>query len=623
MGKPRIPPPVIAKYDKMRADGYSRPAATAACNVSLTWGQARDRKLRSASGDDVKYQAQVDKWGVPKTRAQMSPEARRALDDFAYFRRRYFGRVSSPWQEEAGNTIVELLATPQKEFVVINCPPGSGKSTLFTHDIPVWLTARNRAIRGLIGSRTEKQARTYTGRMKRTLERNTLALADDDLKRKGRAYDAEGVLAADYGSFRPSNPDVWRREEFIVEQADATSIDEKEPTWTAFGMDSGSLGWRVDYVLWDDVVDKTVIRTVEAMENQRTWWEDEAETRLEPDGLLVLQGQRMSSTDLYRHSLDMKAGADDEDEISEQPKYRHIIYKAHYEDICEGVHSPRDAQPYPNGCLLDPIRLPWRELSSIQRNRGAKYRVLYQQEDLDPATVLVQKAWIDGGRDAEGADCPGCWDNDRDVWQIPAGLSQPYMMIATADPSPTKFWSIQAWLYHPASEQRFLIDLIRQSMDAPDFLDWNANSNTFTGVMEEWQKKSEDLGIPFSYWIVESNAAQRFLLQYDHVRRWVAKHGCQIIPHQTHRNKSDPEFGVQTIAPHYRFGRVRLPGMQRTMARPTSLKLVDEVTRWPEGQTDDCVMAHWFLEWNLPQIYVAAKTIRREWRPTWLTGARA
>ena len=44
------------------------------------------------------------------------------------------------------------LSPRTKRYLVVNCPPGSGKSTLFAHDIPAWLTVRNRQIRGMIGS---------------------------------------------------------------------------------------------------------------------------------------------------------------------------------------------------------------------------------------------------------------------------------------------------------------------------------------------------------------------------------------------------------------------------------------------------------------------------------------
>lgn len=52
------------------------------------------------------------------------PEAaRQALEDFAKFRFRYFGRKSMPWQEEAANKVLEAIKTPHKEYIVMNEPP--------------------------------------------------------------------------------------------------------------------------------------------------------------------------------------------------------------------------------------------------------------------------------------------------------------------------------------------------------------------------------------------------------------------------------------------------------------------------------------------------------------------
>src|SRR6202012_4902296 len=45
----------------------------------------------------------------------LGPEARRALEDFGFFQRRYFGRIAYPWQVQAAEMVVELLASPYKE----------------------------------------------------------------------------------------------------------------------------------------------------------------------------------------------------------------------------------------------------------------------------------------------------------------------------------------------------------------------------------------------------------------------------------------------------------------------------------------------------------------------------
>jgi hypothetical protein len=450
--------------------------------------------------------------------------------------------------------------------------------------------------------------------------------------RLGLAVDAEATLQNDFGMFKPDSSEIWRAEAFTVLQEDDQPLSQKEPTWSAFGMDSGFLGGRFDLVIWDDVYDPRKMRSAESREDMRRWWDEVAETRLEPGGLLILQGQRMSADDIYRYALDKVAPPDEieledfdpEDAPSEWRKYHHISYKAHYEENCEQDHKP-DGAPWPEGCLLYPRRLPWRKLRHIKAQTPDRFEVLYQQSDVNPASVLVDPLWVSGGVGKDGVDYVGCWDNDRDLWEIPAGVSGDLFVVATADPSPSQYWALQCWAYNPETEFRYLLESYRRKMDAPSFLDWNHNDQKFTGIAEEWWHITNDMGRPITHWIIEANAAQKFILQYDHFKRWAAMRGVELVPHYTHsRNKGDPKYGVQMLAPLWRVGRVRLPGKQRTEARPHSLLLINEVTRWnPEGtgaRTDDCVMAQWFLEHNLEKLYVAPGSGVKQWRPTWISG---
>ena len=481
-------------------------------------------------------------------------------------------------------------------------------STLFTFHIVVWLICRNRAIRIMIGSATERTASMYGRRIRTALERTTPMKNDSAKVAAGIMADAEACLVDDYGRFKPTNRNLWRSEEFIVEQAGGEATDEKEATVATYGRDGGFLGGRFDFVIWDDLVTSKVLRTSEARENLIEWWDSEAETRLEPGGCMVLQGQRLHADDLYRYALD-KTDADldldeDAEEIPDSARlYKHIIYKAHHDEVCKGLHKPSDppydpAHPDESGCLLDPRRLSWRELERKRKNNTEKFLVNYQQEDVDPAAVLVDRLWVSGGKDpVTGEEFPGCWDQDRPTGRIPEGLAKPWMLIVGADPSPTKYWSCQMWLMHPATEQRILIDHYRGTLTAPDFLGYDLNSGTFTGLLEGWWQNTKAQGHPFRHVVVEQNAAQRFLLQYDHVKKWMAARGVTIVGHNTYGNKTDDDFGVQMLRDHWKYGRVRLPGNRTDGSRGRSMPLVDEVIRWPESRTEDCVMAQWMTEY--------------------------
>jgi hypothetical protein len=314
---------------------------------------------------------------------------------------------------------------------------------------------------------------------------------------------------------------------------------------------------------------------------------------------------------------------DDIDELDESgedwpPMYHHIVFKAHYQENCKGkVGHKRSSEPWPKGCLLVPSRLSWVQLQNKKLNEPRIFETSYQQADIDSKHVLVNPLWVTGGTDPDTKEeYIGCWDNERGLCEWPRGLIPPIYSIVSVDPSPANYWACQWWLIHPKSEQRFLLDVIASPLTAPDILDWNQEQQEFTGIMEEWQHRSKMLGAPIQYWVIEKNGAQRFILQYSHVKRWVRKWNVSIIPHETMSNKSDKEYGVWSLAPHWRFGRIRLPGAPG--ARQVVQRLVNEATRYPDARYDDQVMAEWMMEWNLPRLIVQGIPEGAHYeRPTW------
>ena len=610
----------ISERSGERLRGYKSPDEYPA-ELRKAWevyeGEKRDREQRGL---------------LMEGRPGLSPVALAALNDIELFARRYFGIILRPWQKLAADKIVELYASPDEEYVVINVAPGSGKTTFFCKILPAWITARDRSVRGLQGSNVQRLADMNVRQLRREMERSVPIRAEPKEMQMGLAVDAEACLADDYGSFKPENPELWRGDTFVVAQPGDLVLSDKEPTWTSFGRNTGFLGFRYDFIIWDDVYDSTAMRTAEAREDMRKWLDDIAETRLEPGGLLILQGQRLSAEDIYRYALDKvryidEDGDGEEDAAPAGPKYHHIKFQAHDDEGCQGLHR-RDSPAWPEGCLLDPRRLPYSKIRTLRENDSKRYAVVYQQEDVAADSTLVNPLWITGGTGQDGVEYPGCWDNDRDLWEIPRGVAEGRLLVvASADPSPTKFWAIQCWAVNLDTGFRYLLECYRQQMDAPSFLDFNEDTRTFTGIAEEWWQITSKLGHPITHWIVEANAAQKFIMQYDFFRRWSSTRGVNLVPHYTHsRNKTDPDYGVWMIAKEYKHGRVRLPGKSKTYARPHSLLLANEVTHWtPERehlQTDDCVMAHWFMEHNLGNIKPPDSNPVHQWRPTWMRQRR-
>jgi hypothetical protein len=564
----------------------------------------------------------------PLPRHLLCPEAARALSDFGYFRRRYLGRGRSPWQEEAGQRAVEWLASPETEFVVVNAPPSAGKSTLFTHDLVLWLICRDRRIRIMLGSRTYGQAIKYSRRVRRTLVSMVPYRPTERARIEDGAVDALACLGDDFGRFRPAaRGEAFQAGGFTVAQLAGEEVSDKEFTVTAFGFDADYLGQRPDVAIWDDLVDLKNIRNAEQRDDIRELWDNIAEPRVEPPGLLLLQGQRLRHDDLYRHNIDKVAIRIDDDDptLAEElgPKYRHVVYPAHREDICQGAHKRTSpALGEPGGCLLDPRRLHWGALRTLETEQPDTYRVVYQQEDLDPTSQLVARHWVQGGTGPDGVLYRGCWDDTRSLWTLPPGVAGPLHMLASVDPSIANWWAIQVWAYYPQSEQRFLVAIERRRMTAPEFLEQQADG-TYTGLLPEFQSRSVDMGAPIRTWVIEVNVAQKWLLQYRHATEWATKVGINFKPHTTGIYKTDADRGIPMVKPLWRTGRIRLPGNQFDGSRQQAELLVKEITRWPHSVTDDQVMAHWQLEHNLAALTPRRSTKQtKPHRPSWLSSSR-
>lgn len=592
------------------------------------WSTVRNYLLRIGSLQDTRSRVPAEDLRPPSsTSSALSPTARKGLRDFDFFCRHFMGHLSSPWRVEAANVLLAAYRSPEREFVVFNCPSGVGKSTL-KHDLAAWITCHDRAVRGLFGGDIQTNADRDLRRLRRTFERTSPARANPKDLSAGLAVDSTSALPLEYGRFKPMTPDVWREQAFIVEQPDDEAITEKEATWSSFGRDTGVLGNRYGVIFWDDLVTKKNIKTIEARDFLRDDWDGEFESRLEPGGLMVLIGQRMAPDDLYRHCLDKKTEELGEDEdgneivLRERSTFRHIVFKAHYEDRCihgaKGSHR-KTAHPYPRGCLLEPTRLPWIDLNRIMRGQEHKYRLMYQQEDYDPSGVLVNPAWIAGGKTEDGM-LPGCLDPSRPLRTIPDGLRPPLYSVACVDPSAENFWGATWWIYAQPSDLRFLFDLFNERMTADRLLDWSADTEQFGGLMEDWQQASVTLGHRITHWVIEANAAQRWLFQFDHFRRWQRHHQVTVIPHTTGARKLDPMYGVQCLAPLYKWGKIRLP--DTPLVRP----LITEATRWSTDRKsrDDLVMSQWFLEAQLPAIVTPAIPERSQhaWRPSWMLKGR-
>lgn len=558
----------------------------------------------------------------PKPVESLSPPARRALDDFEYFRFRYLGVRSVPWMAEVGHKLSELWLSPDKEYALVNAHPGSGKSTLVTRDFALWLTCRDRLVRGTVGHAIQKRSTRYCNQLRRELERQRPIKASEQAMRQWGAGDAEATLVDDFGRFRPMTAGVWRDDQFLVEQVGGEPPVNKEPTWWALSMEGELLGDRIDAMLWDDAQTVKRLKSDKIREDDYERWDQEIETRLEAGGLLAVMMQRLGPRDISRHCLDKRVDlveldvVDDATEAeladSMRKQYTHFVYKAHDETKCIG-HKGGNLKPWPDGCLLNPRAFTWAMAQQVKHRRSHAWEVEYQQNDSAPEDVLVQEAWVEGLDPKTKAVYPGCWDDgtrgtkERSLGELPdiERFPKPWVSYATIDPSASNYWACEWWIYHEPTQQRFLIDFIRSKLQANEILDNVPGRLEWTGIMPEWTVRARALRAPIVAWVLEANNFNKHFFAYATTREWAKMNGVVLMPHETTGNKHDPEMGVVAVIPKlYQKGLVRLPGSP--LAKVALRPLLHELYNYPDSTTD-AVMAQWFGEVKLPEI--ARRTI--------------
>lgn len=601
-------------FSPTRAGEMVRPQISSSSAARLAQGKTRaESEMR-----------REEKLPDPKTFAQLSTDAKAALSDFNVACEIFLARRPSAWRRDAAMRALELITDRTKRsYEVVNIFPGAGKTTLWTHDIPFWLTAGGgtldpaygRAKRFLLGSYTMSVSTHYVTRLRRTFEL-VRPFWDKEQRRE-----ATHSVVGEFGRFKPlaaaGEEKLWTKDQFLVAQIDNRDIYEKEPTFMAASRESGFLGERFDYCAWDDLITKRNSRKFlnpEFVEEFVEWFEDEAETRAEPGGVLFLVGQRLGPNDLYRNRLDYRYVDEDG---AQKARYTHTVYPAHHDDLCEGAGKHRQWDPTTGGCLTDAERLPWGEI--IQLQSKPNYRTVYQQEDADPESVLVQPIWLDGGSDPWEFPAPGCYDADRGWMEHPRGVGK-LLDYCVVDPSgKSGYWAVEWWAIQPETKFRYLIWGTRRKMQAGlerGYLDWDPVKNEHVGLMEELQRASILGGHPIRVWVVEQNSAHVYLFQTYAYRSWRRKYPyVQVIGHETQRNKADPDMGVEAALPMpYKSGMKRLPGRTSTAWTKDELEGVSylkvkrrELTNYPHSNTSDTVMADWFGEFNLERIVKAAK----------------
>jgi len=438
--------------------------------------------------------------------------------------------------------------------VLLNCPPGHAKSTVFTVFLPLWLIARDRNIQICIISATESGARGWARKVANHMENH------------------DGLIQ-NFGRFKPDADGApWRPKsgELTVQGRDLLSRT-GDFTLQIRGAGQQILGKRFHWVIVDDAVERDDAYSETKRARLSEWFHGDVLSRLETDvedeedfGHAVVIGQRLHLYDLYGQL------AEEVDEETGNPVWLHLNYRAVVDWETQEV--------------LWPEKWTWTKIMRKRRDLGATiFECMFQQNPLAEGAGLSRRAWIYGSNES-----PGCLDMDRPGYVAPVWEGQSYVRVLSLDPSQSasaKAGLIVSDVPKMDQFQSHVIEVMHENLDV-------------RGMLYNIDRCYDMYGIQVL--IFEQNTAQRWFLQdprNDYIKRTM-----RVIGHNTGRNKADPTLGIESMSMDFELGNIRFPYGDADGRRMSEL-VIKEALQYPQGLTDDTLMSNWFIRYNWQSLF--------------------
>jgi hypothetical protein len=349
-------------------------------------------------------------------------------------------------------------------------------------------------------------------------------------------------LIDDWGPFKPEGQATWSSEQIYVSNRTGA---EKDPTVAVLGVGQQIYGRRADVIKFDDVATLDNMRNPDRVAGMLEWFDKEALSRIGRSGKAIWIGTRVQPGDIYST-------------LAMRQNYKVLKYPCIHDETTERT--------------LWPEHFPYEQaLIHKTEMRPADFQLIYQQVDIPGAGASFTEEMIDASKDTSRV--AGHYDTG---WRLIAGLDP------AGGNKGSGFTAFTLLGVDLSTQKRYLIDSVAvKSMKAPQMKQ----------QILEWTDR-----YPIYEWRVESNGVQSQIIQYDvELVQELAKRGVRVVPHQTHGNKWDPQFGVESMAPLMETGLFSMPwGNQPTTT--TFQPMIDELIAFPMGTVSDRVMSLWFAD---------------------------
>lgn len=417
-------------------EGWSQRAAAAAAGISRSRLNERIKEREAVAEEAAKMSVAASLERQTRRKEGEDPAPLDVRNELARvpppdeFLRLYFGGWQCwdcgrphewlPFHDE----IFRHCTDPAKKRVLINIPPGHGKSTIATMMSTVYEIVKDRNSQTAIMSKTDEMAEYMIGQIRNFLMDPAL-------------YDgAARNLVEDFGPFS-DGPTLGNAGAFFVTGRQSR---ERDPTVRAFGLTSHIYGLRAHRIICDDIAD-TDNQSPEMVESQLRKITQTFQSRIGQSGKLIIVGTRVMPGDIYSRLLEL-------------PGYETLRYPCILDEQEELV--------------LFPDHFPF-EAAALQRDSmsAEQWNLVYQNSSLPGFGAAFQPEHLEK-----------CHDPDRVIGDVPLGHVR---LIAGLDPASAKarggYTAFVLMAVDTDTGRLYFVDLVKQKqMRAPQMhsqmIDW-------------------------------------------------------------------------------------------------------------------------------------------------------
>ncbi len=562
----------MEQFEVLLRHGYSYSAAAEYLGTSYRWWGAQRERFPEWAAEMEKVREEVDA-GTP---AESTPDFSRVTFEEFLLTYAEYGYIPEHHQE-----ICDALQDPRAKLTLILGHPESAKSTIVALWYVLYTLCKNPDARIALVSKSTAKAQDLLTRVKRYLtEEHLYDPTPENPERRN--------LIKDFNGFKPlSNAFEWSLDSIFIRQRQS---GERDPSVQALGIGKQIYGARLDLLILDDslVSDNQISElTRERIDN---WFTNEARSRAQR-GQTVVCGTRLLPQDLYGQWKKSWAenplfrgvyipAIQDEYGPNEKPTW-HQYWTLDGYDIHEEIDGEKILVGYQPG--LRDIRA---EISSRDPSR---WRMVYQQEDVEESESIFRQAHIDNALDL-GAH--------RRMGQVFPHEN----LVLGVDPATTGRAAAVLLAVDPTTRVRTVIDIfVGGSLGA-------------TGIRQQlfyqfWERyKDNRIGTT----VVETNFAPTLLGDEAFLERAEA-YGTALVKHTTlgrgHKrgSKWDEEFGIAALASLFGGGLIAFANAgpdDRSRLQP----LIDDMLVFPWAEkAQDAIVALWVANGQADAAYQQVK----------------